>query len=125
MSTWRPMLHSPFHRVGRFRGPLLSASLRAVEAQRAGEKSPQPQDIWRLVLVVIGVVAIVQELRKPPELRSWHGKVFGFVPYEFRKPTAERFRHTYWNPDGPAVSGKAWGVGWAPNFGAVKRFFGG
>jgi hypothetical protein len=70
-------------------------------------------------------VAVVRELRKPPELREWHGKVLGLVPYELRKPTIERFRKTYWNPGGPVISSKAWGVGWAPNFGAVKRFLGG
>jgi hypothetical protein len=93
--------------------------------QHADNKSPQPQEIWRLVLAIIGVVAIVQELRKPPELRDWYGKALGFMPYDFRKPTVERFRQTYWNPDGPVVSSKAWGVGWAPNFGAVRRFLGG
>jgi hypothetical protein len=78
-------------------------------------------DLWRLVLVVIGVVAIVQELRKPPDERAWHGSVAGFVPYDFRKPTVERIRATYWNPDGPLIAGKVWGVGWAPNLGALKK----
>ena len=82
-----------------------------------------PQDVWRLILVAIGVIAVVQELRKEPGERTWHGKVAGFVPYDLRKPTVERFRQTYWNPDGPLVSGKAWGVGWAPNFAAVKKLF--
>jgi hypothetical protein len=76
-----------------------------------------------VVLAIVGVVAVVQELRTPPELRTWHGKVVGFVPYDFRKPTFERFRWTYWNPEGPFLSGKAWGVGWAPNVGAVMRLF--
>ncbi len=93
--------------------------------QHADNKCPQPKEIWRLILAIVGVVAIVQELRKPPDLRDWHGKVWGFVPYDFRKPTVERFRQTYWNPDGPVVSSKAWGVGWAPNFGAVRRFLSG
>lgn len=82
------------------------------------------RDLWRLVLLIIGVVAVVQELRKSPEDRTWQGKVAGFVPYDFRKPTVDRVRDTYWNPDGPIVSGKAWGVGWAPNFGAVKKLIG-
>jgi hypothetical protein len=87
--------------------------------------SPTPKDLWRLVLLVIGVVAVVQELRKPRENRTWHGTVAGFVPYDFRKPTKERFRETYWNPNGPLLSSKVWGVGWAPNVGAVKRLLGG
>lgn len=79
--------------------------------------------LWKFVLGIIGVVAIVQELRKPAEQRTWHGKV-GFVPYDFRIPTVERMRDTYWNPDGPLISGRAWGVGWAPNLGAVKKLLG-
>ena len=86
---------------------------------------PSAKDLWRLVLAIIGIIAIVQELRKPPEERTWHGKVARFVPYDFRWPTVERFRQTYWNPEGPIVSSKAWGVGWAPNLGAVKRLFNG
>ncbi len=43
--------------------------------------------------------AVYQELRKPPEQRTWHGKVAGVVPYDFRMPTFERLRETYWNPE--------------------------
>ena len=89
------------------------------------KRGPSAKDLWRIALAIIGVVAIVQELRKPPEDRTWHGKVAGFVPYDFRKPTAERFRQTYWDPEGPVISSKVWGVGWAPNLGAVKKLFGG
>jgi hypothetical protein len=84
------------------------------------KKRPTAQDLWRILLVIIGVVAIVQELKKPQAERTWNGLVGGFVPYDFRKPTADRFRETYWNPEGPIVGAKAWGVGWAPNFGAIK-----
>jgi hypothetical protein len=87
------------------------------------KKRPTPRDLWKLALAIIGVVAIVQELRKPPDQRTWNGKVAGFVPYDFRKPTLDRFRETYWNPEGSLLSGKAWGVGWAPNLGAVKKLF--
>ena len=79
------------------------------------------RDIWRLALAIIGVIAIVQELRKPSDERTWHGKVADFVPYDFRMPTIGRMRSTYWNPEGPILSGKAFGVGWAPNLGALTR----
>lgn len=79
------------------------------------------RDIWRFALALIGLVAVIQELRKPPEERTWNGRVANFVPYDFRMPTIERLRNTYWNPKGPILSGKAFGVGWAPNFGAVTR----
>ena len=75
------------------------------------------RDIWRLALAVIGVT-IIQELRKPPDERTWHGKVADVVPYDFRIPTIDRMKSTYWNPEGPVLSSKVFGVGWAPNFGA-------
>jgi hypothetical protein len=80
--------------------------------------------IWQtgaILVLIIAVVAIVQELRKKPEDRTWHGTVADFVPYDFRKPTVEKFRATYWNPEGPMLQSKVFGVGWAPNFGAVKK----
>jgi hypothetical protein len=84
---------------------------------------PNLRDIWRLILAVIGVIAVVQELRKPAEERTWHGKVADFVPYDFRMPTVARVRDTYWNPEGSVISSKVFGVGWAPNFGAVAQRF--
>jgi hypothetical protein len=87
-----------------------------------GEKRKSgARGIWRLVLAVIGVIAIIQELRKPKDQRTWHGKVADFVPYDFRMPTIGRVRDTYWNPEGPIISGKVFGVGWAPNLGALTR----
>ena len=79
---------------------------------------------WRLALAVIGVIAIIQELRKPSDERTWHGKVADFVPYDFRMPTIGRMRSTYWNPEGPILAGKVFGVGWAPNLGALTRMAG-
>jgi hypothetical protein len=79
---------------------------------------------WRLALAIIGVIAVIQELRKPPDERTWNGKVAALVPYDFRRPTIERVRSTYWNPEGPIIAGKVFGVGWAPNFGALNRIVG-
>ncbi|MFP3913628.1 MAG: hypothetical protein ACLFWM_02040 [Actinomycetota bacterium] len=89
------------------------------------KRRPSLRGFWRLVLLAIGIVAVVQELQKPPKERTWVGEVIVHVPYDFRIPTAERMRETYWNPDGPLVASKAFGVGWALNFGAVKRLIGG
>jgi hypothetical protein len=91
------------------------------------DKQRQPmtiQNIWRLVLAILACVAIVQELRKPKDERTWHGKVIDFVPYDFRVPTWERVKDTYWNPEGPIITGKVFGVGWAPNFGGFTKLFG-
>ena len=80
-------------------------------------------NIWRLIFVVIAAIAIIQELRKPQDQRTWHGKVADFVPYDFRKPTMERVKDTYWNPDGPIFSGKVFGAGWALNIGRLAQWF--
>jgi hypothetical protein len=90
----------------------------------SSKKNRSLRDVWRLIAFVLAVVAVVQELRKPADERTWHGKLGDFVPYDFRKPTMERFRATYWDPEGPVLAAKAWGVGWAPNFGAVAKLVG-
>jgi len=64
--------------------------------------------------------AIYQELKKQPEERTLHGKVFGFVPYDFRPPTVERLLRVYWNPEDPRViTEPLFGIGWAINFYSV------
>ena len=64
--------------------------------------------------------AIITELRKPEDERTWHGKLAGFVPYELRRPTLERARETYWAPaDERVFKPSVWGVGWAVNVGRV------
>jgi hypothetical protein len=86
-------------------------------------KTRKGRGVWSLILAMIGIVAVVQELRKPAEERTWHGKVGDFIPYDFRMPTMARVRDTYWNPEGSIISSKAFGVGWAPNLGALTRMF--
>jgi hypothetical protein len=66
--------------------------------------------------------AIYQELRKPPEARTWNGKVAGMVPYDFRVPTLDRLREAYWDPDSDEVfSENVFGVGWAVNVPVAAR----
>lgn len=69
-------------------------------------------------LIVWGLVgaAVVQELRTPPDKRKWHGTVGGVVPYDFRPPTPEKARRSWWDPTGPLVTPIAFGVGWSINF---------
>jgi hypothetical protein len=72
--------------------------------------------------VGIGLLAaaVIQELRKPPELRTWHGAVAGLVPYDLRMPTAARVRERLWAPDDPHIlAPQVIGVGWTLNFGRV------
>jgi hypothetical protein len=79
--------------------------------------------VWSLIFAMIAVVAVIQELRKPKDQRTWHGKVADFVPYDFRMPTLERVKSTYWNPEGPIFQSKVFGAGWALNVGALSRRF--
>ena len=77
--------------------------------------------IRTLTWLAIGA-AIYQELKKPPEERTWHGKVAGSIPYDFRVPTLEKFREAYWDPDTDRVfSDKVIGVGWAVNIPVAAR----
>ena len=70
-------------------------------------------------VITITIAAVCQELEKPKEERHWHGKL-GIIPYDFRLPTLERFKESYWNPDSESIFTKeAWGIGWAVNFHAL------
>lgn len=73
-------------------------------------------------LGLIGL-AVLQERRKPPSQRSWHGHVLGFVPYDLRPPSVSRFRRAWWNPSDPRVfTERDFGVGWAVNIPSLVRF---
>lgn len=75
-------------------------------------------------LLGLGAIAAVlyEELRKPSEERTWEGKAMGFLPYSFRRPTAEALRAAYWDPDNDTIlTDKVFGIGWAVNFGALAR----
>ncbi len=69
------------------------------------------------------IAAVYQELRKPPEERTWHGKVGGIVPYDFRLPTLERVKAAYWDPSSDRIfTERVLGVGWAVNLPALIRW---
>lgn len=74
----------------------------------------------RLISFAMVVSAVVQELSKPAEERTWHGRVWRVVPYDFRVPTWERLRDTMWAPDNPQIFlPRVFGVGWGVNLGRV------
>ena len=82
---------------------------------------------WILRTAVFMAVAgaIYSELRKPPEQRTWHGKLLNVVPYDFRLPTLERIQQAYWNPRSPKVfTDRPLGVGWAVNVPTALRRIG-
>ena len=66
--------------------------------------------------------ALYQELKKPAEERTWHGKVGGFVPYDFRVPDLQRIRDAYWDPKSDVLfTEKVVGVGWSVNLPVAFR----
>jgi hypothetical protein len=78
--------------------------------------------LLRLAVVGLFVAAVATELSKPKDERTWHGKVGGVVPYDFRPPTWERIRLAYWNPESDRLfSDRVFGVGWAVNLYQAKR----
>jgi hypothetical protein len=78
--------------------------------------------LLRVAVVGLFVAAVAAELSKPEDQRTWHGKVGGVVPYDFRPPTWERIRSAYWNPESDRLfSDRVFGVGWALNLYQAKR----
>ncbi len=86
--------------------------------------------LWRgllqLVMAALVMAAVRQELQKPPAQRTWHGSLWGWVPYDLRPPwvnTVARLRAAYWDPGNPRVfTGNPFGVGWALNLPALARW---
>jgi hypothetical protein len=90
----------------------------------------RPRGPWRTIVTLVGVGsvagAVLTELQKPAELRTWRGYLLGVLPYDLRPPTLERLRQTYWNPDEPrVVVTRFFGVGWDLNLYQVWRLLSG
>lgn len=83
--------------------------------------------LWLIRTAVIGTfaAAIYAELRKPPEERTWNGRLMGVVPYDFRVPSLDRLRQAYWNPRSPKIfTDRPVGIGWSVNIPTVLRRLG-
>jgi hypothetical protein len=83
--------------------------------------------VWLLRMGVLAAVAgaLYVELRKPPEQRTWHGKLLGVIPYDFRLPSLDAVRQAYWNPRSPRIfTERPLGVGWAVNIPTLLRRLG-
>lgn len=85
----------------------------------ATKRRPDVVTALRLLSAVLSIVAVIKELRRPQEERTWHGALGGFVPYDLRTPTVEGTKSTLWNPDGPIVVSRVFGIGWSINLGAI------
>jgi len=80
----------------------------------------------KLVGAAVGVgliaAAVGAELRKPRPARTWHGRILGLVPYDFRRPTARRVKARWWNPgDRRLFTPRVFGVGWSVNLARLVR----
>ena len=74
--------------------------------------------MWLGLLAVAAAVA--NELRKPAAQRSWHDRVLGVVPYDFRQPRWARVHHTLWDVQSDhIVVPQVFGVGWTINVGGL------
>jgi len=79
------------------------------------------RNLARLIGLVLLIASIVRELRLPKQERTWHGVVFGKVPYDLRPPTFGRLKAVIWNPrNSHVVVPTAFGVGWTVNLAAVR-----
>jgi hypothetical protein len=80
------------------------------------KKILSPRNIigFTLLLLLVGA-AIVQQLQQTPEERTWNGKIAG-IPYDFRLPTVDRIRDTFWNKNTSKIFlPQVFGIGWSIN----------
>jgi hypothetical protein len=77
--------------------------------------------IQRAVTLAAFGAAITEQLRKPPEQRTWEGRLLGVVPYSLQRPTLARAKARVWAPDGPLFVPKVFGIGWDLNLGRLVR----
>lgn len=78
-------------------------------------------------LIGIGLVAsaIRTELKKRPRQRTWHGRVAGFIPYDFRAPSPRRVRQAFWDPKSPRLfTETVFGLGWSVNLARIAQMAG-
>jgi hypothetical protein len=71
---------------------------------------------FSLVAMILVGAAIREQLRLPPEKRTWQGQIIG-IPYDFRWPTLERIQEKAWNKSTSRIlMPHLFGVGWSINF---------
>ncbi len=76
--------------------------------------------LFAVAFLALVTTAVIQEMRQPRELRQWRGKVWGFIPYDFRWPTWERIKDSIWNPyETHILTSRVFGIGLAINFNAL------
>jgi uncharacterized protein DUF5808 len=92
-----------------------------MKAERKVRNRHALRDLTRLIGLVLVMASVIRELRLPKQERTWHGVVFGKVPYDLRPPTFSRLKAVIWNPRNPQiVVPTAFGVGWTVNLAALR-----
>jgi hypothetical protein len=90
------------------------------EGQSATHNRKPLSRFVRVIALALVISALRRELSKPAAERTWQGKVWQVVPYDFRVPTWARVRERMWAPDRPSLfSPQVFGVGWTVNIGRV------
>jgi len=80
------------------------------------KRGMKPRALISALFAVLVISALIEQLRRPKEERTWQGSVLG-VPYDFRLPTLEKLRNTFWNEKTSQILvPQAFGMGWSINF---------
>jgi hypothetical protein len=91
--------------------------------KRTTKRHGGPMSVVRLITIGLAIAAVVKEMRKPADQRTWNGTVAKVVPYDFRMPTLERAKERMWNPEAASViSPRVFGVGWTLNAGKIWAY---
>lgn len=85
-------------------------------------KRKQRKQLRRTVDVIIGVAAVAavgaavaEQLRLPPEERTWKGEIVG-IPYNFTIPAIKDLQKTFWNKETDEILlPRRFGMGWDLN----------
>ena len=86
---------------------------------KQNKKRPVSRFVGMIAFAML-ISALRREISKPAAERTWQGKVWQVVPYDFRLPTWARVRERMWAPDRPGLmTPNVFGVGWTVNLGRV------
>ena len=79
---------------------------------------PRRGSLWLLIVAL----AVGNELLKPAPERTWHDRLFGVLPYDFRVPTWERVKQALWTPQSERIFvPQVFGVGCSINVGTLAK----
>jgi hypothetical protein len=62
-----------------------------------------PRNLWIAIGAGLLAAALVEELRKPADERTWEGRIVGLIPYDLRLATREGFRNAMERPEDARV----------------------